>query len=584
LIAMVLFFLFLILPLGATASDYQIQFSQEIPDYLQTNAQRLIAAQITAPRGPVSAFRLEQYQRRIADLVEEAAKPYGFFSAQCQIQTPQQSPNLIFYVDCQLNKPVRITEFSIEISGPGEALLTPMIQSQTLLARGQVFRADDYDTQKSQLLEISRRFGFLSASTQSSQLTIHPDRYSAQIKLQLDTGPRYQFGPIYIPNNVYDPDYLRSFADFKPGMMYDEALLSAYKNNLESTNLFSYVTVLPFSGAFEDRQIPTQVFYEPTPRLQYGVGVGITSSNDFFYSATIRRNRLSRRGMQSTTELLSSNQYRYFVTTLSIPRTHPTKDYNTIRLSYRYNDIDFVGTDQNLTLSVSHVLVTRPTQYRMQRREWSVNYALDQSQYDGASKINNQFLYPKVEYTQQFNHPQRRINLQLTQDIMANFRPLLTPADFIRVVMTQKLHYRILPKLSALVRFKQGVVRTSGDEDQLPIGWFFYTGGAYSIRGFEFNSIGADPNDNARTNNYLYQTSLELQRAISSDLYGLVFIDSGDAFTQWSDTRASYAVGSGIMWQSFVGNLEVSVAWPLRNHSSNPSLSPRLNFRIYQPI
>lgn len=581
---MILLFLLLLLPLGATAADYQIQFSQEVPDYLQTNAQRLIASQITVPKGPISAFRLEQLQRRIAGLTEEAAQPYGYFSAQCQTLTTQQSPQLTFHVDCQLNRPVRITDLSIEILGPGQTLLMPIIQSQILLSRGQVFRADEYDVQKSQLLEIGRRFGFLSASTQSSRLTIDPDSYSAVIKLQLDTGPRYQFGPIYIPNNVYDPDYLRSFADFKPGMMYDEALLSAYKNNLESTNLFGYVTVLPFSGALEDRQIPTQVFYEPTPRLQYGVGVGITSSSDFFYSAAVRRNRLSRRGMQSTTELLSSNQYRYFVTSLLIPRTHPTKDYNTLRLSYRYNDIDFVGVDQNLTLSASHVLVTRPAPYRMRRREWSINYALDQSQYDGASKINNQFLYPKVEYTQQYNHTERRINLQFTQDIMANVRPLMTPSDFFRLVMTQKLHYGISPKLSALVRFKQGVVRTSGDEDQLPISWFFYTGGAYSVRGFEYNSIGADPNDNARTNNYLYTASLELQRALSSDLYGLLFIDSGDAFKRWFDTHTSYAVGSGVMWQSFVGNLEVSVAWPLRNHSSNTSLSPRLNFRIYQPI
>ena len=128
-----------------------------------------------------------------------------------------------------------------------------------------------------------------------------------------------------IEQKDYDPDYLRSLAAYSPGDSFSDQLLIQYRDNLESTNLFTYVTVMPFTGALASKQIPTQVFYEPTPKLQYGLGTGFSSGSNLFYNATIRRNRLSSRGARATMELLSSSNLSYGVGTLSIPRSHRPK-------------------------------------------------------------------------------------------------------------------------------------------------------------------------------------------------------------------------------------------------------------------
>ena len=85
-------------------------------------------------------------------------------------------------------------------------------------------------------------------------------------------------------------------------------------------------------------------------------------------------------------------------------------------------------------------------------------------------------------------------------------------------------------------------------------------------------------------NNYLYTASVELQRRLYQDVFAIGFCDLGDATSDIDLSRTSIAVGTGLLWKSFVGNLEVSLARPLQNHSSDPSKQARLNIRIYQPI
>ena len=153
-----------------------------------------------------------------------------------------------------------------------------------------------------------------------------------------------------------------------------------------------------------------------------------------------------------------------------------------------------------------------------------------------------------------------------------------------RLLCRQKVLYGINRDVNLLFRLSQGYVATGHSDEQLPISWFFFTGGAYSVRGFAYNSIGADPDVTGEQNSYLYTGSVELQRRLTQDIFGIAFVDAGDAAPSLQDSRPSVSVGSGLLWQSFIGDLEVSVAKPLRNYSSDLSHRMRLNIKISQPI
>ena len=571
------------------AESISVSFSDSIPQSVRDNAQRLIDQKLLSTYQSPSQYRAAQVEPVVADLVETAARPFGYFSAACKASLIGRSPNTEFAVNCTMNQPTRVKRIHVDIVGPGRDQILAAMQTDNLSAKGlhagDVFNTDTYESHKIALLDLCRHHGFLNATADGSRVLIDTDQYTAEIDLHIDTMRLYSFGPIMIEQKDYDPDYLRSLAAYSPGDSFSDQLLIQYRDNLESTNLFTYVTVMPFTGALASKQIPTQVFYEPTPKLQYGLGTGFSSGSNLFYNATIRRNRLSSRGARATMELLSSSNLSYGVGTLSIPRSHPTKDYVNLQLGHKREYIEFVGVDRTTTMSASHITLQRSRPNRAVRQETSLHYSVDSSKVDGTgSSVLNHFLYPSLDYGVFYRYPDHDLTVHWLNSVMANLEAFISPTDFIKFVLEQKILYGISPSTQLSVRLKQGYIATSHSNKPLPISWFFYTGGAYSVRGFSYNSIGAEPSVTFEQNNYLYTASVELQRRLYQDVFAIGFCDLGDATSNIDLSRTSIAVGTGLLWKSFVGNLEVSLARPLQNHSSDPSKQARLNIRIYQPI
>lgn len=584
---LILFFTIILLLPPAFAQPIIVEFTDNTPAPIQENSNLLVNQRLITPANNISAYRIQQLAFSISGLIEEAAQPFGYFSTSCSVKNIASKPRLIFRASCKMNQPVRIHSVKISISGPGKyAVESKLSSKQVILQKNQVFQAIAYESTKAQLIELANRLGYVNATTQSSTLKIDPSRYTADAHIKLETGNLYSFGDTLIDQNIYSQSFLRSMSPFKTGTAYDDQLLSLYKENLESSSLFTYVSVLPLSANTQSQTIPMHISYEPIAKLQYGIGAGYSSDSDFFYSTTIQRNRLTNRGTRLVSELFSSADYSYAISTLSVPRTHPTKDYFNLQLGYQRQKIDYVGTDRSTTTSLSHIKQHRVSDLKNIRRELSLNYSIDRSKLDNENTSKIQFLYPSFQYDISIHSANNNLNVLLQNGVKANLKALVSPTDFVRFFLQQKLNYSFNQQKKHIFQFKsqQGYISTANSGDPLPLAWYFYTGGAYSVRGFSYNSIGADPNVSSDYNNVLYTVSLELQRSLFKDFYWIIFADLGGAAVQSSLSPPSYAVGTGILWKTFAGNLEVSLAKPIRNDSSDPSMEPRLNINIYQPL
>lgn len=585
---MLIFFIAsLLLSLSALADDIIVTFPDEpsIPKPIQINGNLLVNQNVSIPKN-ISLYRANQLSYSISRLLEEAAQPYGYFDMQCDVQLQTLQPKVQYQAQCQLNQPIRVTAVQITVTGPGKALLESDVKTKTLpLKIGDVFETSNYDQVKSMLLEWCYHSGYLNASTQASRLIIDPSTHTARASIHLDTGNRYMFGNVDIVPDIYNRDFLRKMSPFNQHTPYSDFDLSNYRETLESSSLFSYVSVLPDLGKRTERHIPAVVHYEPIPKLQYGLGVGYSSGDNFFYSAGIQRNRLTTYGTKATVELLSSREYSYALGALTIPKTHPTRDFYTIQLGYRHENIDYVGDDRNVTASVGHTVQTEVTPTQTVRYERALNYTIDRSSFEGEPTNKTHFLYPSMQYDIFARAEKSHIRFSVMNSLKANLKALLSPTNFVKVVSQQRL---VIPKIplknTIVLRSSQGYIANSNSDDLLPLSWYFYTGGSTSVRGFAYNSIGADPNNGYDDNSYLYTLSFELQHRLFQDFYSIAFIDSGDASRSLSNSRPSYAVGSGFLWKSFAGNFEISLAKPVRNYSSDQSMSTRLNINLYQPL
>ena len=89
------------------------------------------------------------------------------------------------------------------------------------------------------------------------------------------------------------------------------------------------------------------------------------------------------------------------------------------------------------------------------------------------------------------------------------------------------------------------------DLNRLPLFLRFYTGGTQNIRGYAFQSIGPG--------RHLLEMSAEIQHEIYPAWYLGLFYDTGNASERLLP-RLKRGVGTGIVWLSPVGAIQLSIA------------------------
>lgn len=565
----------------ALCQSIDIKFSDNVPLAIQNNSKTLINQRVFLPSLPLPSSRLEQTNRSIIHLITEAAKPFGYFNVQCNLTLLENHHSLAYHAKCIMNDPVLVDAFNIHVSGPGKPTIEPHLALPDYAPKIQgVFSSDAYEGAKSYLLSLCHSHGYIKANSENSTLKIDLDKLKAHILINIQTGPQFLFGPISISQNTYHKDLLRSMATFQTSMPYNDSQLAQYKDNLESSGLFKSVELEPQNNNVDNKKIPIQLSYSPIDALQYGLGLGYSTDSDFFYSANVTRNRLTPYGTYFNTNLLSGSDNSYLVSTLSFPRTHPTKDFYTLQATLKKNYIEYVGTDKNFSTSFSHIINHRYSATNSIRRQTALHYSLDHSTVDGYGTSRIQFLYPSLQYDLFYKRPNDHISVYLQNKILGNIEPLLTPCSFVKITAKQKIIFPPLAKTTLQLSFKEGIIAASKSFDTLPLSWYFYTGGSYTVRGFRYQSIGANPHNTIDFNNYLYIASFEAQRHIFNDFYLITFIDLGNATDHITTSKSSIAQGVGLLWKTFAGDLEISLAKPIRNYSSDPSMKPRLNINL----
>jgi translocation and assembly module TamA len=116
------------------------------------------------------------------------------------------------------------------------------------------------------------------------------------------------------------------------------------------------------------------------------------------------------------------------------------------------------------------------------------------------------------------------------------------------------------------LRAEVGAVLSS-DSATLPSTQLFVTGGATSVRGYGYQSIGVKlPDGQTTVGRYLGIGSLEWQRPIVvgdklTEWESNLFIDAGAVADKLGDLRAQLGVGVGARWKSPVGPLQLDLAY-----------------------
>ena len=111
------------------------------------------------------------------------------------------------------------------------------------------------------------------------------------------------------------------------------------------------------------------------------------------------------------------------------------------------------------------------------------------------------------------------------------------------------------------IRRGEAGVTLAESRDGIPQAFLFRTGGAQSVRGYDYLSLGVKDGDATVGGRYLATASAEYVHWFKPQWGTAVFVDAGDAADSREDFDLRGGYGVGARWRSPAGPLAIDLAW-----------------------
>lgn len=523
---------------------------------------------------PFDRSSLDRDKQRLDQLYQEN----GFFEAEVGYNLARDREQRLVSVvfTAKENRPTIIEDVTLELP-PGEEgqawrpRLTPLLR----LVKGQRFLLKNYEDSKRLLGDYLRNQAHPLA-TVLGQVRVHTEDAQATVVLKIEPGPRLAFGATTVSGfNRIKPEFILRELTYARGQPFSQDVLDDSQRALLDTGFFSIVTFTPEYDRAKDGQVPLKLQVREANRYSARFGLGWGNEDGFRVRVLqVNRNLL---GLYDTLtfEGKISQIYQGLTGRLKLPYI-PSRD-STLLL--------WGGVEQNdLEAYSNRRLFFNPTvEQRLNPRwSWSLGYNVEKN-----NIIDLKAAVPDPTYEKQqfyisslpvgLRYDTRDSILNPTKGLFFNLEvetasdAIGSEVEFLRSV-SELRHVLPLPWSKGWYlasRAKGGLAYPLPGTDRIPLIRRFFPGGANSVRGYAFQTLG--PLDSAGKplgGEAMLEGSLELRFPLWGDLGGVLFTDAGNAYDKWEDLRSGisdlrYTAGTGLRYHTPVGPLRLDIGYQL---------------------
>ncbi len=552
-----------LLPLLAAAPamaavDYQVDVAAPsgLADLLKNNLE-LVSAQ----KDP----DIDDYQLRalVKETPAEAAKlleTEGYFRPKISIS---ETAPLRFTVKVEPGEPVIIDDVTIKLDGAirqegnfparlGEAL------EAWSLPMGAPYRQSDWDASKRAVVRVLTADRFPLARITSSQAKLDPETGKGELEVVVDSGPLVRFGKMSITGNQrYPAKVAEGLADFKEGDPYQQKKLLDYQSALEQDVHYSGVVVsTDMSRVDADNRVPVDVSLTEFPRQKLELGLTYDSSDGPGVRLGYDHYNIFRRGFTGSMLVDWKQNDKNVSFGLGFPRQADGYSHS-ITSSWKQTDIQGIKTSS-----------VDAGAWRIRARDninarFGIEFIRESEEIGSTIQNDTYALLGVFGWTQRaVDDTMRPRNGRLLDvTLSTTLGSALTSSQFVRAYSRAVGYWTPLPKLGTFVaRFEAGQVWTK-DSNDVPTSQLFRAGGANSVRGYEYQSLGLPgPNGSVLGGRVIGTVSLEWQIPVAKDWAVALFHDAGNAADSWQTYKMEHSNGLGARWYSPVAPLSFDIA------------------------
>ncbi len=535
----------------------QISFAQSakftVEGLEHKKARENVSAYLQGLEAPLSGY--SRFSQQVSENVIKAMQVYGFYHAEVSVVRDSEDQ---WQVNITPNEQTLLDQVEIKISGPAsqQDSLIKIIKAAGLKP-GQPLNHKAYTQLKQRIQTEAQTLGYFDFNWTTHEIRITLADKQADILLLADSGERYHFGDIRMPEEDIAVSLIEQLSPIQSGDVYNIEKLVRFNTLLRETGYFQRVLVRPLVSEAEQGEVPLEVSITHKPRDNFDVGGGISSDDDGLRGRfKWRRPWVNPYGHSMGADIYASKVEQAASFDYRIPLEDAAQNYASLQAGFqRLDDEDTLS--EKFTLAV--------------QRHWQ---PLD------ADWQRIGFVRVERESYVQANEPEQDSTLVIPGMTISRYRhqggldmtwgdrqtvtvefaseAALSDIDMVRITA----HSRWLRSFGDhrfLWRFEAGAIITS-EIEQVPASLRFFTGGDQSVRGFRYRSVSPVDDEGELTGGrYLAVASTEYSYPVADDWRAALFIDVGDASVDFGKNLAVGA-GFGAIWQSPVGPVRLYLA------------------------
>jgi len=547
--------------------------AQNIRQYL-TLTRYLVREDLTDPQ-------VRRLADRAVDEATDALRPFGYYAPSVKSRTTRDDENWIVRLFITPGEPVRLRTVDVQVTGPGSADTTiASVVRDSAVKPGRRLEHAEYERLKLELMRNAQERGYLDATLERHELIVDPDERTADVRLALTTGGRYQFGRVTVEQNAISERLFNGYLRFAEGQPYSPERVRSTQFALEDSNYFSSVSVIPGDRDSDTLTVPVTIRGEPIKRDRYSVGAGYGTDTGVRGTFTWDNRRVNSSGHRTQIEVTASGVKSEAIARYIIPIGDPSLEkleFSTGYIREEIGDLDserveVVGSLTDALGKWQRVLFLKVNQER--------------SIFPDGTTATDLLLIPGVSYA---SLPPNFLTGWVRDaayyfELSGSPETLGSDASYLRFVGRAEKVWRITGPWYLRLRGEVGASWVN-EFSELPASQRFFAGGDRSVRGFGLNELSppGPPDEEGNPTKAGGEDkligSIEIERDLPRDFRIAAFYDTGNAFNEWGDPL-EYSVGLGIRWKLPMLMIGLDIAQAL----SEPGKNPRVHLNITQVI
>jgi translocation and assembly module TamA len=460
-------------------------------------------------------------------------------------------------------EPVRFGDINIEITDADARSMFMAVLATLPIRRGQTLDHSQYERLKSMLSSHAVENGFFAARFVRSELNIDLRNNLAMVDIAFEPGERYRFGSVSIsPLDELSNGFLSRFLTFEPGDNYSSDDLLKLRQHYNDSQYFNQVAVTPLVTQALGQEVPVNIELEMRARRAYSIGAGVSTDNGPRLRLNYEDRYINRRGHRLNADLALSTLQQEPSLSYVIPLTDPVND--SLRFSTGFQRQD---TDSYITSTYRVGVTWRSVVWNNWLQNIFVNYQSEKAELTNVTEARMNIQTRTNSTISGINWARTRTDdpiyptsgWRLFVQASGAHETLLSDITFAQFYGSAKLIQSIGPGRLLL---RTEVATTVADELlDLPISVRFFTGGDQSVRGYQYQELGATNADGGVVGGkHLLVGSVEYDIRVRGGWSVAAFVDSGNSFRDFGNMALKESAGLGIRWLSPIGPIRFDVA------------------------